>query len=68
MSKNNKSIQDKINQLSELVAWFDGDEFELEEALTKFEEAKKLADDIEDSLVKLENEITIVKKDFDAKA
>jgi exodeoxyribonuclease VII small subunit len=67
MSAANKTIQEKTKQLSELVAWFDSDEFELEEALNKFKEAEKLATEIEDDLNSLKNEIQIVKKKFDTK-
>ena len=62
----NKTIKKQIAELNELIAWFDSDEFELEEALEKFEQAKKLADNIEKSLKELKNEIAVVKKSFDA--
>ncbi len=64
MSKSNPTIQDKLTQLDELVAWFRGDEFELEQAKTKLEEVKKLAGAIEKDLSGVENEITIVKQSF----
>lgn len=68
MSKNDKTIQEQINELSVLVSWFDSEDFELEKALEKFEEAKKLAASIEARLETLQNDITIVKKDFDREA
>lgn len=68
MSKNDKTIQQQINELSVLVSWFDGEDFELEKSLEKFEEAKKLAAAIEKQLETLQNDITIVKKDFDSEA
>jgi len=64
MSVVNKTIQEKTNELAELVAWFDGDKFELEAALDKFKEAEKLAAEIEKDLNSLKNEIMIVKKKF----
>ncbi len=64
MSKNDPTIQDKLTQLDELVAWFRGDEFALEQAKTKLEAVKKLATAIEDDLSSVENEITIVKQSF----
>ena len=64
MSKSNPTIQDKLTQLDELVAWFRGDEFELEQAKAKLEEVKKLAGAIEKDLSGVENEITIVKQSF----
>lgn len=62
--KNNASVSEKTAQLSDLVAWFDGDEFELEKALDKFKEAEKLALEIEKDLVALKNDIQVVKEKF----
>lgn len=63
-SDNNVSIQAKLAQLDELTAWFDGDEFQLEQASTKLQEAKRLAGEIEHDLDGVENEITLVKQSF----
>ncbi len=68
MSKPNKTIQEKTAELSELVAWFDGDEFTLETALDKFKEAEALAESIEKDLTALKNDIQIVKQKFDSEA
>lgn len=62
---NNKTIAEKTRQLDELVAWFDGDDFELEQALDKFSQAEKLAQEIEHDLLSLKNAVTIVKEKFD---
>lgn len=64
----NKKIQEKTAELTELVAWFDSDAFVLEQALDKFKEAEKLAQDIEQDLVTLRNDIEVVKKSFDSEA
>lgn len=64
MSKAN-SIQEKMAKLDELLSWFDGDDFELEAALDKFTEAKKLADVIEQDLAVIKNSITVVGEQFD---
>lgn len=61
----NNTLSAKTAKLDELVAWFDGDDFELELALEKFTEAKKLADEIERDLMDLKNTITIVGEQFD---
>jgi len=66
MSQENKSISEKMTKLGELVAWFEGEEFELEMALDKYKEAEKLADEIEKDLSGLKNEITVLKQKFDA--
>ena len=66
MSQENKSISEKMTKLGELVAWFEGEELELEAALDKYKEAEKLADEIEKDLSVLKNEITVLKQKFDA--
>lgn len=65
MSKANKTIQEKTLQLNELVAWFDSDDFTLEQALDKFRQAEVLAAEIELDLSTLKNEITVIKQKFD---
>lgn len=65
MTKSSKTIQEKMADLSRLVAWFDGDDFAIEAALDKFHEAEKLAAEIENDLHHLKNEIEVVKKKFD---
>lgn len=66
MSKTDKTISQKMDQLSELVAWFEGDEFELERALDKYHEAEKLATEIERDLSELKNEVVVLKQKFDS--
>ena len=66
MSQSNKTISEKMKELSALVAWFESDEFELEKALDKYKEAEKLAGDIEHDLSTLKNEVTVLNKKFDA--
>ena len=60
------SVQDKLAELSELVAWFQSGAFKLEEALEKFKSAQSLADSIEKDLTKLKNDIVVVQKSFDS--
>lgn len=66
MSKENKTINKKTEELSELVAWFDSEEFTVEEALDKFKQAEALASEIEDDLNNLKNEVNIIKRKFDS--
>jgi exonuclease VII small subunit len=63
--QNNKTVQDKLGELSDLVAWFQSPEFSLEEAFEKYKQADALASDIEIDLGKLKNDINVVKKKFD---
>lgn len=61
----NPTIATKLARLDELVAWFDGDSFELEQALSKFTEAEELAADIERDLKAFQHSIEVVKARFD---
>ena len=61
-----KTVQEKLTELSELVAWFQSAAFKLEEAVTKFKQAESLAEEIEKDLSKIKNDIKIVKKKFDS--
>mgnify|MGYP001746395213 FL=1 len=45
-----KSVGAKIEQLNQNLEWFYGDEFKLEEAAKKYQEAAELAKDIEKEL------------------
>ena len=65
-AKNDLTVQEKLTELSELVAWFQSGAFKLEEALDKFKAAETLADSIEKDLTKLKNDIKVVKKQFDS--
>lgn len=65
MSKEHKTINEQMAQLQELVSWFEGDDFEIEQALDKYAEAEKLARDIQVQLTEYKNHITVLKKRFD---
>jgi len=64
-AKNNQTIAEKTALLQELVAWFNSDEFALEQALDKFAEAEKLAAAIEHDLMALKNRVEVIKTKFD---
>lgn len=65
-SKNDTTVQEKLAELSELVAWFQSPNFTLEEAVEKFKQAEKLAAEIEVDLTKFKNDIRVIKKKFDS--
>jgi len=65
MSEASKTVQQKMNDLSELVSWFQSPAFKLEDAVEKFKQAESLAEEIEKDLTKLKNDIKVVKKKFD---
>lgn len=60
-----KTVNEQLEELNKLIGWFDSDKFEIELALEKLKQANELAENIEEKLNKIENEITIVKKKFD---
>lgn len=68
MSGKNKTIQQKMEELNEMIAWFDSDDFVIEEAIDRFKAAQTLATEIEKDLSGLKNEITVLKKKFDAES
>jgi exodeoxyribonuclease VII small subunit len=63
-AKNDKPLSDQLRELDELIAWFDQDDFDLDEALKKFDEGVKLTSEIEARLQKLENKITVLRERF----
>lgn len=64
MTKSKPTVQDKIVELRELVAWFDSEDFSLEQSVEQFKSANRLAEEIEAELTSLKNEINIVKQSF----
>lgn len=64
-TKNNPTVQEQIDELNQLMEWFEREDVDVEQALKKFEEADKLAQAIEKRLVTLENDVTVLKQRFD---
>ena len=64
MSKNDKTLSEKIAELQEYVSWFEGEDFEVEKSLDKYKQAEALADEIKKDLDGFRNEISVVKKKF----
>lgn len=63
--KKDKTVAAQLQELDQLIAWFDQPDFDLDEAMTKFNEGMELAETIKTRLVTLENSITILKQRFD---
>lgn len=64
MSKTEKlTINQKIEQLDKSVEWFYGDDFELDQALDKYQAAIKQAQEIETDLNELKNKVEVI-EDF----
>lgn len=62
---NQPSIEAELAELDQMVAWFEGESFTLEEAMQHYEKAEALAKRIETRLAELKNEVTVLKKKFD---
>ena len=63
---NEKTIEQMMAELNERIAWFQGDDFNLDEAEQHFVEARQLAKDITAALDDMQHEITVLSEDFSA--
>jgi exodeoxyribonuclease VII small subunit len=61
MSKKDKTISENIKDFEELVAWFDSNEFSIEESIENYKKVEILAKEIEEQLKSLKNEISVIK-------
>lgn len=59
-----ETINEKIERLQAGMAWFDSEEFSLEEASVRYMDLAKLAGEIETDLNELKNEINVIAEDF----
>ena len=60
-----KPLKQQLSELEELVSWFEKDDLDIEEAISKFEIGSKLAGSIKKDLGELDNKITVLKKSFE---
>lgn len=58
------SIGEKIAKLDALAEWFYSEDFKLEEATERYREAIGVAQEIEEDLAELKNEIEVLAEDF----
>lgn len=58
--KPTKSIETKIKDLENLVAWFDSDEFVIEKSIDNYNQAKALAKEIYQDVDQIKNEIKLI--------
>ncbi len=63
---NEKTIEQMMAELNERIAWFQGDDFNLDEAKQRFIEARQLAQDITAVLDDMQHDITVLGEDFSA--
>lgn len=57
MSTKNKTIKEQVADLEKILAWFEGEDFELDQALEKYQDAKKVVQEIEERLTKIKNQL-----------
>lgn len=60
-----KSLKTRLSELDEMVAWFEQDDVDIDEAIKKFDEVTALAESIKKDLAELDNKITVLKNKFD---
>ncbi len=58
------SITQLLEKLEQVVAWFESDQFDLEDALKKYKEAEELAELIEKRLSSVKNRVDVLKQSF----
>ena len=59
----NRSLREQMEQLEEILAWFDSDEFELEAAIERYQQAARVAEQIDQRLTEIKNKVTIITED-----
>ena len=64
-TKNKPSLEEQQATLAEMLAWFESDDFAVEQAREKFDQAQKLAIEIETQLLDAKNEMQVLSARFD---
>lgn len=65
MSKNATNLQSQLDELERIVAWFEGSDIDIEQAIEQFEKGAEKSEAIAKQLESLENKITVLKQRFD---
>lgn len=63
-AKPRNTIKQQISELDATVEWFYSDDFNLEDAVAKYQQALKLSEQIERDLLELKNQVEILPEDF----
>lgn len=64
-NKKSESIEEKMTKLRQMTAWFESEDFSLDEASTVFKNATELAHEIERDLNEMKNTVTLLKQSFE---
>lgn len=63
---NDMTIEQMMAELNERIAWFQGDDFNLDEAKQRFIEARELSKKITATLEDMRHDIKVLSEDFNA--
>ena len=63
---NDMTIEQMMTELNERIAWFQGDDFNLDEAKRRFIEARELSKKITATLEDMRHDIEVLSEDFNA--
>ena len=63
---NDMTIEQMMAELNERIAWFQGDDFNLDEAKQRFLEARELSKKITATLEDMRHDIEVLSEDFNA--
>lgn len=63
---NDMTIEQMMAKLNERIAWFQGDDFNLDEAKQRFIEARELSKKITATLEDMRHDIEVLSEDFNA--
>ena len=63
---NDMTIEQMMAELNERIAWFQGDDFNLDEAKQRFIEARELSKKIAATLEDMRHDIEVLNEDFNA--
>ena len=58
------TIEQMMTELNERIAWFQGDDFNLDEAKRKFIEARELSKKMTSTLEDMQHDIEVLEEDF----
>lgn len=64
MSTNKKSVEAKIEELEQLLVWFESNEVTVDSALEKYERAGQITSELEDELKKAKNQVEVIKEKY----
>ncbi len=65
MSKDSKSFDQSLQDLEDIVEWFESEDVDIDNAISKFEEGLKLSGDLKKRLEDAENKIENLRQTFD---